>query len=181
MSQPAPWPIESTRVDYQCPIFRVHRDRVRSPRTGEVHDFVAVQPDDAAVALALTPGGELVMVEQFRHGVRRVTLELPGGALGGEGPLEAAARELREETGYEAAALVQLGTVDLNPGWETTQIHLVLARDAVPRGEPEQDEGEDIRVRPIPLEQVFRMAERGEIRNAVALTGLFLLRAHLGL
>jgi ADP-ribose pyrophosphatase len=177
---PPPWPIESSEVDREYSIFTVRRERVRSPRTGELHDFLVVQPSDAVAVVALTPSDELVLVEQYRLGTRENTLELPGGVLHGDDPLAAARRELREETGYAGAELALLGTVDLNPSWQTTRIHLVLATGAVPAGAREEDAGEDIRVRVVPLARARRMAAEGGIRNAVALAGLQLLGARRG-
>jgi ADP-ribose pyrophosphatase len=164
-------------VEYRCSIFRVRRDRARSPRTGRLHDFFVVEPAEAVAVIALTPQRELVLVEQYRFGPREATLELPGGVLHDDDPLAAARRELREETGYAAVSLALLGSVDLNPGWQTTRIHLVLATDAVPAGAREEDEGEDIRVRLVPLARTPRLVANGAIRNAVALAGLQLLHA----
>ena len=71
-------------------------------RTGAVHDFITVDLIDWVVVVAETPEKELVMIRQFRHGSGRIELEVPGGCIDrrDSDPLEAAERELLEETGF---------------------------------------------------------------------------------
>src|SRR4051794_24039673 len=82
-------------------LFPLRRERDCSRRTGQVHDFYVLHLADVVSVVALTPDRRMILVEQFRAGSGRDSLETPGGLLGpGEDPLEAGARELLEETGY---------------------------------------------------------------------------------
>lgn len=173
---PPPWELESSERVAEYDMFRVRRDRARSPRNGTVRSFEVAESPDGVTVLALTPEGELVMVEQFRHGPREVTLETPSGVVDpGESPVEAAERELREETGYAGRGAELLGTLLLNPSWQSTRVHVVRVRDAAPAGSRDQDEGEDIRVRTVPLAEAFVRVRRGEVASAVAVAALALL------
>jgi ADP-ribose pyrophosphatase len=125
--------------------------------------------------VALTPGDELVLVEQFRHPLGRVTLETPAGVVDeGEAPVAAGLRELREETGYEADDARYLGCVAVNPSWQTTRLHVVVARCARASAEKEEDETEDTRVRLVPLSQARALVADGTIDSATAVAALAL-------
>ncbi|MCU0586279.1 MAG: NUDIX hydrolase [Desulfobacterales bacterium] len=83
--------------------------------------------------IPLTPGREVVLIRQYRHGTREVTLEIPGGILeAGDTPSAAARRELGEETGYAAAEMISLGCVHPNPAFLENRCHTFLARNARP-------------------------------------------------
>ena len=170
-----PWERLSSREVAEYEMFRVREDRSRSPKDGEAHTFhVAVSPGGVAV-LAVTGDGQLVMVEQFRHGTRRPSLELPSGVVDdGEKPEEAACRELREETGFEGDEPRVLGCFELNPSWQKTEVHTVLVRGARRGGEQDEDEGEDIRVRLLSVDEVRRRVVAGEIDAAPTLCALAL-------
>ena len=86
-------------------IFRIRADSSRSPRTGIVHRFFVLESPDWVNVIPLTSEGKVVMIRQFRHGTEDVTLEVPGGMVDREDgdSSVSAARELREETGYEGA------------------------------------------------------------------------------
>ena len=83
---------------------RVFQEHIRLPNGREIDDFLQFEIPSYSVIAAVTPDGTFICERHYKHGPRREILSLPAGALdAGETPLEAAKRELREETGYESA------------------------------------------------------------------------------
>lgn len=159
------------------PVFRVEVVERRSPRGQEAKFFVADVPDWVNV-VAFTPDEHLVLIRQYRQGTDSVTLEIPGGVVdAGESFLEAARRELREETGYEARELIELGFVHPNPALQNNRTGMVLALDAVLTHPTDFDEHEDIEVELAPLREVEDLVRRGEITHALVVSALY----HYGL
>lgn len=130
--------------------------------------FCLSMPDWATVA-AFTPDGDALLVRQHRHGVDALVLETAGGLVDpGETPIDAAARELREETGYQATRLESLGWVHPNPALQGNRLHLLVAPDVVQVGERELDEHEDTEPVLLPRAELWRMLRSGEIRHALS-------------
>ena len=94
MSGPRRWTPLETELLQECAVFTVSRTRTRSPKDGGLHDFYRIDSNDWVNIVPVTPAGEVVMIRQYRHGLRDVTLEIPGGMVDpGESPADAAARE----------------------------------------------------------------------------------------
>jgi len=176
---PADWKCLASELVAQSRLFRLRRDRVVNPRNArELEAFVLECPDWINV-IALTKTGEVVMVRQFRHGVRAVTLEIPGGTVDpGEAPEAAARRELLEETGYAAREVLSIGVVDAQPAIQDNRLHTFLALDAEKIAAPAPDEGEDLEVITLPRAEVGRLMADGSITHALVLTAFHWLHLH---
>lgn len=175
------WPLLRRTVRLGSGDFKVEEKVFRSPRTGAEHTFLAARGADWVNVIALTRDERVVLVRQFRQGVERVTLELPGGLVdGGEEPLAAGLRELREETGYVGGRARLLGVVDPNPAILDLQCHTILVEGVEPGGERSLDESEDIDVEVHPLREVRELIVQGRIHHALVITAFALLEASRG-
>jgi len=176
------WEVLETEKLQHLRLFDLYRERKRSPRTGALHDFYVLEGVDWCNIVPLTDADEVVMIRQFRHGTREITLEIPGGMVDATDrtPLEAARRELLEETGYDANVVEPLGVIHPNPAIQSHRCHTFVARGAHLAGEQRFDNTEDIEVVLVPLREIPARIASGEITHAlvvVAFAWLLGLRA----
>ena len=155
----------SADYKYRGRIINLRVDTALLPNGSSATREVVEHPGGVCVA-ALTEDGYLLFVRQFRYPYQKVLLELPAGKLDpGEDPLEAGKRELREETGAEAARYESLGELYPSPGYCGEIIHMYAAT-GLTFGQMSPDEDEFLEVEKIPLEEAARMVLDNEIADA---------------
>ncbi len=158
---------------------RLRLDKVELPN-GKFLDATIIELSSWANILALTKDREAVLIKQYRHGVQEVLWEIPGGVVeDNEDPLEGVKRELLEETGYTASEFIQVGALYPNPAFQTNTMYCFLALGAEKVTSQNLDDGEDIEVHLVPLDELVAMAQRGEFPHALQVAALFHALAYL--
>jgi len=150
---------------------------MRSPESGSAHDFFVLDAPDWVNVIPLTPDEKVVCVRQYRAGTDTVTLEIPGGMIdpGDPTPTAAAAREMREETGYLANRYEDLGVVAPNPAIQSNRCHTICAVDAYRDGPQALDGSEVIDVELVDLADIPSLIMSGRITHSLVVAAFYLL------
>ena len=156
-------------------VFRLRRDHSRSPQTGEAHHFYVLEAPDWINVIPLTPDGQVVLIRQYRHGTGEVSLEIPGGMMDAEDgdPAVAAERELLEETGYRATAMIPIGHVTPNPAILNNRCYTYLSQ-GVRRVAPPQFDGTEY-IEPVlkDLSEIPALIGSGQITHALVIAAFY--------
>jgi ADP-ribose pyrophosphatase len=169
----------STKTIYKGKVFTVRLDQVRMP-DGKQAQFDIIDHPPAVTLVPVDTDNHIWFIRQYRHAIGGEILELPAGVVeAGEPPDLCAGREIREETGMSAGQILNIGEFYEVPGYSTEYMYVYLARDLRPDPLP-GDEDEYISVERIPIDEAYRMAQRGEILDAKTIAALLLAAPHLG-
>ena len=156
--------------------YDVTRDRVRVPATGKEMDYYVVRARrDAASIVATDDAGRVLLVQQWRHTIQKLIWEIPAGAIdAGETPRDAAARELREESGYEvdASTVEPLYTYHPAVGSMSVTFHLFHGRGLRQVGAHDPNEIHAVRL--VDRGEIEAMIARNEIVDGMSLTALMI-------
>jgi len=149
-------------------IFRLRRDALVPPGASESFDFHVIECGDWVNVIPTTDDGRIVMVDQYRAGVERRGIEIPGGLIDpGETPEAAAHRELREETGHSCEELISLGSIAPNPAMQSNLCHCFWARGCKQAFDLDLDDAEDITVQLVSEDEVMKQLADGTIEHAL--------------
>lgn len=176
------WQVLSSRLALDNPHFSVNVETVLLPN-GETTEYCIEKRRDWVAIFALTPNNEVIVIREYRHGSRQYVLGLPMGHIEhDDSPIDTAARELREETGYAARDYTLLQSYHANPSRSATLCHLFIAHDVTPghRGTLPTDY-EDIAVQLIPVPDVVDMLKTGAFDALPSCGLIYTALHHLGL
>jgi len=177
------WEVLSRKVLEKNHIFELAVEHARCSDADAEGDFFVFKYGDWVNIAALTCDGELVMIQQYRHGSKQVEWEIPGGLIDPEdaGPIAAGERELLEETGFAGKDARIIGRVCPNPALQGNFCYTLLVTDARRVQEPDLELCEDIATSLVPLNKVAKMIDQGQITHGLVLNALHWLERQNGL
>lgn len=171
--------IDSEEV-YSGRLLHVFKDTVSLPN-GNTTTREVIRHNGAVCIVPITENNEVIIEEQFRYPFNRIITELPAGKLdsANEGALDAAKRELREETGYTAKNWTYLGVYIPTCAYSTEKIYMFMACDLT-RGEQQLDKDEFLRFKTVPIEQLLDDVMNNKIEDGKTQAGLLKAARILG-
>jgi len=163
-------------------IFEIFEEILINPRNSYKHKFYYLDLSDWTVIVPVTKNKEIVMIKQFRVAAKKTFYEFPGGLIDkDETPIDAAKREMLEETGYDTKNIKFLAEGYPIPAFQTSKCTLFLATDCTKKDVQKLDEAENIEVVLFSIEEVKEMFYNNKLDNAIMswAFALFLLKFHL--
>ncbi|MBZ5582824.1 MAG: NUDIX hydrolase [Acidobacteriia bacterium] len=168
--------ITSSREVYKCKLFRVTEDEASDPRNGFEVKRSVVRHAGSAVMMAVDEKRRILLVRQYRLPADQYLWELPAGRLDpGEKPLQAARRELAEETGYKARTWTKLSSFWVSPGYVAERMTIFQATELT-AGEATPMDDERIETRWFTRKEVKEMIASGKIEDAKTIIGFYLMK-----
>jgi len=193
------WSEENSRKVYDCNIFSVYESYCKSPKFQNknnkqakneifsnesiIHQkFTIINANDWVIVIPVLKNDEIkqfLMVWQWRHGSKCLSLEFPGGVFEpDENPEEAAFRELYEETGYKPGKIIKLGEFSPNPAIMSNKVHFFLAENLTGDGKQKLDEDEFVETAIVDIDDVINGMGKPPYIHALMGTALSLYNIH---
>ena len=167
--------VASTELIFENKVIRLDRDMIRF-HDGHEAERVVIRHPGAVALVVVDDDGRWLLIRQYRHPAGKPLLEIPAGTReDGEPPEHTAAREVREETGYDARELVPLGWVHPNPAIQNNRCHSYLARGAHLAGDPDPDPSEELEVTTVALDEIPGLIDGGRITHSLVICAFHLL------
>jgi ADP-ribose pyrophosphatase len=172
----ATWHVKSTKQVADCKVFTVREDTSVCDENGREHPFFVIESPEWVNIIPVTKDNEIVLIEQYRHGIDEVTLEIPGGLVDdGEDPEAGAMREMAEETGYVPRKTILIGKSRPNPAIQNNWNYHYLALDCELKEKVKFDENESIAVRLVPLQEIPGLIGEGKITHSLVIAAFYWL------
>jgi ADP-ribose pyrophosphatase len=184
MSDIKNWKVLNTEEIFKAHFYRLRTDKCELPDGRIMPNYYVMEFTDWVNIVPITSDDKVILVEQYRHAIGKVTLELPGGAIsakgGHESPELAAIRELQEETGYVPEEVRFVGKHRPNPAMQNNYLHTYVALGCTLEGQQKLDPFEDIKIVTRTIPEVIDMVFDGTIEHSLIIASLFKSLRFLG-
>lgn len=168
------WKVLGSEYLFRQPWLTVRRDHVKLPSGVEMPDYYVLEYPEWVNIIATTPDGLMLLVRQYRHGLQWTGYELCAGVVDqGETPIEAARRELLEETGYAGGQWSELTVLSPNPTSCSNLCHCFIAEGVTQVAPPSQEATEDITSHLFSPGEVLELLRSDMIRQALMSAALW--------
>ncbi|PIN78954.1 DNA mismatch repair protein MutT [Candidatus Woesearchaeota archaeon CG10_big_fil_rev_8_21_14_0_10_34_8] len=173
------WKILSKEYLEKNKWINLKKEKCQTPEGDIIDDYYVLELQDVSCAVAITKDKELILIKEYKNGVKHDITQLPCGYVDkGESAEQAAKRELLEETGYKSEKWISLGKRAANPGRLNHYFHFFLAKDVEKVQEPILEPGESVKVIKCSLEEAKKLLKEEQC-DLTASTGLFLAEEFL--
>ncbi len=175
------WKVLDSKYLFKRPWLTARVDKVELPTGAVINEYYILEYPEWVNTIAITKDGRFIFVRQYRHGIGKTVNELCAGVVEeGEEPVDAAKRELLEETGFGGGNWTPWMTISANASTHTNLTHSFLATDVEQAGTQHLDKGEDIKVRIFTRDEVLEMLRQGEVWQSLMAAPLWKYFAEVG-
>lgn len=174
------WKKKSSKYLLENKIFKMREDLVTSPKLKTDHNVWVMEVPTWVNIIPITPQNDVVLVDQYRFGSEKSSLEIPGGMVDlGEDPKEAAIRELLEETGFVGKKVIEIGRVESNPAIMSNYTYTYLALDCEEKSSQKLDGTEDIEIIKKHISEIPNLIRNRDIEHALVISAFHFYNLYL--